>query len=164
MFSDGFSEGQTRNVDEAFPSESDPYAEHYDYLSDSDLEDEYSCSEEEDRGEESLEDDRVSQQRLEGTPGSTTSQIVVSGPPSSAEANAAQNNDRSISFATEYCPIFSDSNCSPNHDPTRMGKVAVIHDIGAVTCVQYSPRQLILAPYKLIADLRPCYISYTLAR
>ena len=47
MFSDGFSEGQTRDIDGEFPSDSHPYTEHYDYLSDSDLEDELSCSEEE---------------------------------------------------------------------------------------------------------------------
>ena len=40
VFSDGFSEGRTRNIDEGFPSNSDPYADDYDYLSDSDLEDE----------------------------------------------------------------------------------------------------------------------------
>ena len=105
MFSDGFSEGQTRDINEGFPSDSDPYTEHYDYLSDSDLEDEYSCSEEEGEGEESLEGDRVPQS-LEDTPGPTTSQTVVSDPPSSAEANAAENNNRSISFTIERCPIL----------------------------------------------------------
>jgi len=47
VFSDGFSEGQTRDIDEEFPSDSHPYTEYYDYLSDSDLEDESSYSEEE---------------------------------------------------------------------------------------------------------------------
>ena len=40
MFSDGFSEGRLKDIDEPFPPESLPYAEDYDYLSDSDLEDE----------------------------------------------------------------------------------------------------------------------------
>ena len=39
MFSDGFSEGQLRDINEEFPSDSNPYTEYYDYLSDSDLED-----------------------------------------------------------------------------------------------------------------------------
>lgn len=39
MFSDGFSEGQIRDINEGFPSDSSPYTESYDYLSDSDLED-----------------------------------------------------------------------------------------------------------------------------
>jgi hypothetical protein len=39
VFSDGFLEGQARNLNEDFPSESRPYTEDYDYLSDSDLED-----------------------------------------------------------------------------------------------------------------------------
>ena len=40
MFSDGFSEGQTRDINEGFPSDSFLYTDHFDYLSDSDLEDE----------------------------------------------------------------------------------------------------------------------------
>ena len=110
MFSDGFSEGQTRDINEGFPSDSDPYAEHYDYLSDSDLEDEKSCSEEEGEGEdgdeESREDDRLSQERLEATPGPTTPQTAASDPPSSTGTSAAPNNDRSISFAFECCPVL----------------------------------------------------------
>ena len=47
MFSDGFSEGQARDINGEFPSDSHSYTEYYDYLSDSDLEDESSCSEEE---------------------------------------------------------------------------------------------------------------------
>jgi len=47
VFSDGVSEGQTRDINGEFPSESHPYTEDYDYLSDSDLEDGSSCSEEE---------------------------------------------------------------------------------------------------------------------
>jgi len=40
VLSDGFSEGQTRDINGAFPSDSSPYTDDYDYLSDSDLEDE----------------------------------------------------------------------------------------------------------------------------
>ena len=47
MLSDAFSEGQTRDINGESPSDSHPYTEHYDYLSDSDLEDGSSCSEEE---------------------------------------------------------------------------------------------------------------------
>ena len=36
-----------RDISGEFPSDSDPYTEHYDYLSDSDLEDGSSCSEDE---------------------------------------------------------------------------------------------------------------------
>ena len=43
VFSDGFSEGQARNINGGLPPDSLPHTEHYDYLSDSDLEDE-SCS------------------------------------------------------------------------------------------------------------------------
>jgi hypothetical protein len=39
VFSNGFSEGQARDIDEGFPPDALPYTESYDYLSDSDLED-----------------------------------------------------------------------------------------------------------------------------
>ena len=39
MFSDGFSEGETRDINEEFPSDSPSHTNSYDYLSDSDLED-----------------------------------------------------------------------------------------------------------------------------
>lgn len=39
MFSDAYSEGQKKNINDTFPPELCPYTEDYDYLSDSDLED-----------------------------------------------------------------------------------------------------------------------------
>ena len=39
MFSDGFSEGQIRNINDGFPTDALPYTDSYDSLSDSDLED-----------------------------------------------------------------------------------------------------------------------------
>lgn len=47
VFSDGFSEGQVTDINEGFPSDAVPRTEYYDYLSDSDLEDEDYCSEDE---------------------------------------------------------------------------------------------------------------------
>ena len=47
MFSDGFLEGQTKSINDGFPSKSFPYTDHYGYLSDSNLEDELFCSEKE---------------------------------------------------------------------------------------------------------------------
>ena len=46
MLSDRYSEGQTKDISEGFPSDADPHTEYYGYLSDSDLEVESSCSEE----------------------------------------------------------------------------------------------------------------------
>lgn len=43
MFSTGSTEGQLRDIDEGFPSDSLHYTESYDYLSDSDLEDDESA-------------------------------------------------------------------------------------------------------------------------
>ena len=84
MFSDSFSEGQERDINEGFPSDSDPYAENYDYQSDSDLED-----------EGPLEGERDSTQRLEDEPDSTASQTVVSDLLSPVEMSEAQNCHRS---------------------------------------------------------------------
>ena len=102
MFSDSFSEGQERDINDGFPSDSDPYAEHYDYLSDSDLEDESSLSEEEDgsscsdeEDEEPLEGKCDSQERLEGGPGPEMSQTVDSNLPSSVNTTEAPNGHRS---------------------------------------------------------------------
>ena len=50
MFSDRFFEGQTKDIDGGCPSDSHPYTDDYDYLSDSDLEDGHSYSEEEEEG------------------------------------------------------------------------------------------------------------------
>ena len=99
MFSDSFSEGQERDINGGFPSDSDPYAEHYDYLSDSDLEDESSYSEEED--EEPLEGERDSWRGLEDTP----DQTVVSDPPLPVGTSEARNNNRSTPFTIECSPL-----------------------------------------------------------
>ena len=40
MFSDGFSEGQIRDINDGFPTGALPYTDSYDNLSDSDLEEE----------------------------------------------------------------------------------------------------------------------------
>jgi hypothetical protein len=50
VFSEGFSEGQMRDM--ALPSDAFPHTEDYGYLSDSDLEDEPPCSEDEDQPHE----------------------------------------------------------------------------------------------------------------
>lgn len=96
MFSDAFSEGQTRDINGRFPPNSNPYTEDYDYLSDSDLEDESSCS---DEGDEDLPGtDCDSQQRCEDTPNQKASQTVIPDEslphPSSVEITEAQNHDR----------------------------------------------------------------------
>ena len=45
MFSDRFSEGQTKDINDGFPSASPSFTDDYDYASDSDLEDGSSVSE-----------------------------------------------------------------------------------------------------------------------
>ena len=95
MFSDTFSEGQTRDINEGFPPDSHPCTEEYDYLSDSDLEDGSSWSDEED--EELSEADCDPQQMYRDASDQGTSQNVIPGNtlsrPSSVGTSEAQNND-----------------------------------------------------------------------
>ena len=50
VLSEGFLEAQTKDINEGFPPDTLDYIDDYDYFSDSDLEDEPSCSAEEDGG------------------------------------------------------------------------------------------------------------------
>jgi len=61
-------------------------------------------------------------------------------------------------------PNFNDANHRPDDILTRTGNVAIIRDMGAVTCVWYGFSQQILQSYRSAADLRQCCISYTLAK
>ena len=89
VFSDGFSEGQQRDINGTFPSDSHPYTEYYDYLSDSDLEEEE---------EEPPEDYRSRQKRLKDALDPRIVQTTISDTspqyPSSVEPSEARNNDR----------------------------------------------------------------------
>ena len=96
MLSDAFSEGQSRDINAEFPSESLPYTEVYDYLSDSDLEDEGSCSEEEDT--EAPESDNPelppSSQALDSDPQEPSTAPSEHPPQLSPDAGEAQDGDR----------------------------------------------------------------------
>ena len=92
MFSDAFSEGESKDINEGFPSDSSTI-EIYDYMSDSDLEDECSCSEEEDA--ESTEGDNP------GLPPSPQAQVLGPQTPITApleqpltDASEVQDDDR----------------------------------------------------------------------
>ena len=101
VFSDGFSEGQLRDIDDGFPSDSNPYTEDYDYLSDSDLEDASSCSGDDE--EEPQGDDNKSSQRGPDNTGHTR-KLRTDTPndrpssPSSDDKTEAQSDDRSSCF------------------------------------------------------------------
>ena len=167
VFSDAFSEGQTRDINEGFPSDSHLYTEDYDYLSDSDLEDESSHSE---GDEEPPETRHNSRQSPKDGPAADprTPETVVPDPlprhPSSVEICEARTNDRSTSFTVGYSCILVNFCRRSDGCLARMGKVAIIRDMGAVTCAQYDFRQPIPAPYFLVSASRRCYISCTPTR
>ena len=80
-----------RDISGEFPSDSDPYTEHYDYLSDSDLEDGSSCS----------EDEHVEAPECiaSSSPWDSDSQVLLTTPldhlpQPSAYANEVQNDNR----------------------------------------------------------------------
>ena len=92
-------EGQTRNIDEGFPSGSSPYTDYYDYLSDSDLEDEISPSEEE---EENAEDGGRVLPRSTRDSDAAASTTTSGDPPlpSRNMSEARDNNTSALSSAT----------------------------------------------------------------
>jgi len=102
VFSDSCPEGQIWDISEGFPSDSEPYTEHYDYLSDSDLEDESSCSEDVDEDEGAPKDGLKSEEELGDAP---DPQTVTSDSPSLAETSATKNDDRSTSFTVKAFPV-----------------------------------------------------------
>ena len=104
MFSDSFSEGRERDINEGFPSDFHPYTDHYDYLSDSDLEDESFCSEEDD--EEPLEGKDISQKRLEDMEDPKATQKSASDSALSVETMEAQNTGRLIPSTVEYFTVL----------------------------------------------------------
>ena len=86
VFSDGFSEGQMRDIEGGFPSDSDSHTEHYDYWSDSDLEDESELGDEEPAEEDSPKD----------TSDPTTIREHPSPRPSLVDTDEVQDADRSV--------------------------------------------------------------------
>jgi len=96
VFLDGFSEGQARDINGDFPSESHHFTEDYDYLSDSDLEDGSCCSEELEYAEAPENDDP----ELSSSPQDPDSQVPsttpLNRPPQQlADINEVQNDERS---------------------------------------------------------------------
>ena len=112
MFSDAFSEGQLRDINEDFPTGSS--AEVYDYLSDSDLEAECSSSEEE--CAESTEGDSP-----ELLPRLQTQE-------SSPQTPTTKPLEQAVTDANE---VQDDNHLG--HSSSRMGKVAIVRDMAAIT-------------------------------
>ena len=154
VFSDGFSEGQARNINEGFPSDSLPHTEDYDYLSDSDLEDESSCS----GGDEDDPqfDDCTERPAKEDEPNPPkaprrgwhpqVSPPAASGSPPqvSQGENEVENNHKSAPNSLNFTVFPADFSRSSGNDCVRMGKVAIIRDIAAVTYAH--PRELLFMP------------------
>lgn len=116
MFSSGFSEGQTRDINEGFPSDTLPYTDSYNYLSDSDLEDDET---------ELSSDDWQSDSRPA---------LTVSHP--SQRTSEVENDHRSaLDPVKPYNPPANLCN-RPGDGFLTTRKVAVIRDVAAVTYVK----------------------------
>ncbi|KAF9779860.1 hypothetical protein BJ322DRAFT_1086930 [Thelephora terrestris] len=122
LFSDRFSEGQARDINEGFPSDAVPHTEYYDYSSDSDLEDDLSCSEDEEKPRED---------------GATKSPLIKDKPelPQCPEGPSSQAPPTSSEDLRQ--PLQDTNEGEVDHQPSsgliRMGKVAVIRDMAALT-------------------------------
>ena len=161
MFSDGFLEGQTRDINEEFPFDSHPYTEYYDYLSDSDLEDGSSCSEE-DYAEASENIDPELPSSLWDLDPQVPSTTPLDHPPqSSTDVGGVDerlapiflgpsNISRSLAFQTRRRFTKNGEGCHYSR-----------HGSGDV---RETPQRLIFIPDRLAIASRPCSISYTPAR
>jgi len=98
VLSDGFSEGQTRDINRGFPSDSRPYTDDYDYLSDSDLEDEPFCREEEDEDPSEVDDPKPSRGSELRVPLILPSEDL---PRPAADVTEVQNDDKSAPMPIE---------------------------------------------------------------
>ncbi|KAF9642810.1 hypothetical protein BDM02DRAFT_3273313 [Thelephora ganbajun] len=131
VFSDAFSEGQMRDIDGGFPSDSHPYTEYYDYLSDSDLEDDSEEEEEESSGDDNPGLPQGPHDSDLQAPLATTSENL---PRPSPDVGEVRNDDELILNPLNY----STSSANLHHrrlvgSLVRMGKVSIIHDMAAVT-------------------------------
>jgi len=72
VLSDKYSEGQTKDISEGFPSDADPHTDYYGYLSDSDLEVESSCSEDEEKPSEEEDTKEPAEGDKPGSPRNAT--------------------------------------------------------------------------------------------
>ena len=117
MFSDGFSEGQARDINGGFPTDTLPYTESYDYLSDSDLED--------DESEEPQDENDSDTEILVGAFGNPKLRPKSAGDVESHHASVPN---------LLNCPTpRTNLHYRPMSSFERTGKVAIIRDIAAVT-------------------------------
>ena len=131
MFSDGFSEGQIRNINGTFPSDSCPYTKDYGYLSDSDLEgDDESEVEQSPRNSDS----RIHQIKAHEAP-----------PQLSQNLDETEGGHQSALNSIKPSKLQAKLRRRSTSASLRMGKVAVIHDMAAVTYVTSSLIRLDIA-------------------
>jgi hypothetical protein len=158
-----------RDIEEGFPSDSDSYTEYYDYWSDSDLEDESEAEDEEPAenpsnsdfcteyydhwsssdlkaGSEAEGEEPAEEDGYEPPPGPEDSPDPTAVPqhpsprPSLVDTDEVQGPDRSASVLSIVSASLVNSDYRPDDNATRMGKVAIIRDIGAVTYVRPSTK------------------------
>lgn len=131
-----------RDIDEGFPLDSVPYTECYDYMSDSDLEDEFSCFEEDeekpDRSGGTGEPTRGDEpEPLQGLPDSDSQALPTTTPESlfqtSQKLRGVKDIHRLAPIPLNSPTILANFGCRPNNGSVRLGKVAIIRDMAAVT-------------------------------
>jgi hypothetical protein len=131
VFSDGFSEGALKNLRDGFPSDEKPYTDFYEYLSDSDLdEDEGSADLEEEEGY-TTSDDSPSDDTTIDSPARETGGAVPDQGPVQVRGSSPLTIDKND---TEQATVTaSDPGGCPGTTRIQLGKVAIIRDMAATT-------------------------------
>ena len=131
VFSDGFSEGALKNLRDGFPSDEKPYTDFYEYLSDSDLdEDEDSADLEEEEGY-TTSDDSPSDDTTVGSPARETGGAVSDQGPVEVRGSSPLTINKND---TEQATLTaSDPGGRPGTTHIQLGKVAIIRDMAATT-------------------------------
>lgn len=109
-----------KNINDGFPPDSLPYTDSYDYLSDSDL-----------------EDDELEEPRSDQNPGSGTTANEVPENPSRAsqDPSGVENLNMSALNPIQLHDIRTNLQHRPSNGSIRMGKIAIVRDMAAVTYV-----------------------------
>ena len=121
VFSDGFSEGTSKNLRDGFPSDEEPYTDSYEYLSDSDLDEAERYIE----AGESLSDDTTNDPTHEGGMGSLDQE--------SAQTRGTSSLTTGRNSAEHATVTTSGRGDRPGMTHIQSGKVAIIRDMAATT-------------------------------
>jgi hypothetical protein len=122
VFSDRFSEGTLKNLRDGFPSDEEPHTDSYDYLSDSDLDEEEGDSEIDDPPNDAATMNNPAREKGVAVPDQEWAQTRT------ISSSAIGRNDAEPATVTA-----EGSRVRPGTPHVQPGKVAIIRDMAATT-------------------------------